>query len=49
MKRGIALATINRWLRKIGLVLVIQVGDQPARLWFERAAQYDRRTRKVTA
>jgi hypothetical protein len=46
-ERGITLKKINTWLRRIGLVLVIQVDDehqQPTRLWIERARRYDGRT-----
>ncbi len=51
-QRGITLASLNRWLRYIGLVLVIQIDNEhqlPTRLWLERAQSYDRRTQKVKA
>jgi len=41
----VELGTINRWLRRVGLVLVIQVWDHkgpqaPTKLWIERYSQY---------
>jgi hypothetical protein len=54
--RGIELRTINRLLRKLGLVLVIAVETDldtklisPTRLWIERSRSYDRRTQAVQA
>lgn len=42
------LATINRWLRRAGLVLVVETGDagEPTRLWVERVATYERRAKR---
>lgn len=44
------LETINYWLRKIGLVLVVCVddgtGDEPTILRIERASTYDRRLKQ---
>lgn len=41
------LATINRWLRRVGLVLVVQVddgtGDEPTVLSLVRASTFDAR------
>lgn len=44
------LGTINRWLRRIGLVLVVEhpmtdKDREPIKLWIERARTYDRRPR----
>jgi len=48
MNKGIELWTINKWLRKIGLVLVISTSnDGPTRLWIERSKTYDYRIRKA--
>lgn len=43
--QGVRLGTINHWLRKIGLVLVVDIPDDggPIRLWVERASRYDLR------
>lgn len=45
------LEAINKWLRMIGLVLVVAVADcstdRPIVLWIERAKAYDARTRKA--
>lgn len=45
MARGIELWSINRWLRKVGLVFVIAVptegSDEPTRLWIQTAKKYD--------
>lgn len=52
--RSIQLRTINRLLRKMGLVLVISVETNldstsisSPRLWIERSRSYDRRTQAV--
>jgi hypothetical protein len=45
--RGIKLKTINTWLRRIGLVLVLEVDDAHERqtlIRIERARSYDHRT-----
>lgn len=39
------LATINRWLRRVGLVLVVEAptspnDDEPVRLYFARASRF---------
>jgi len=41
----VKLKTINRWLKKAGLVLVVQTGDagEPTELTLERRSQYHKR------
>lgn len=47
MNKGIELWTINKWLRKIGLVLVVLTSnDGPTRLWIEWAKTFDNRSSK---
>lgn len=47
-RRGIRLRTINTWLRRIGLVFVVE--DYPrdplgkTTFWIEKSATYDRRS-----
>jgi hypothetical protein len=44
MKRGIALWSLNRILRLVGLVFVIGVDDSgPTRIWVETRKAYDAR------
>ena len=45
------LGTLNHWLKRAGIVLVVQVGDgsgdEPTELRIERSATYDRRTARL--
>ncbi len=48
-KRGIGLKTINTWLRRIGLVLVVGTDAEavaPIRFWIQRAYTYDHQARR---
>lgn len=53
MKKGIELWSINKWLRKIGLVIVIEhpetpeAEDQVTRVWIERSKTFDNRCKMV--
>ncbi len=41
------LKTLNRWLKKVGLVLVVATGpDEPTEFWLERRSQYHKRVIK---
>jgi hypothetical protein len=42
------LRSINEWLKKIDLVLVVQAGDasEPVELWLERRSRYHKRVIK---
>lgn len=46
-KKGIELWSINKWLRKVGIVIVVATGEfEPTRIWLERSKTYDNRCEK---